>query len=137
MRMHGPGRALLPRFVGPHRVHKRVGQVAYELELPASMRIHDVFHVSLLRPYKADGRYQPPPATLMFDGSTEFNVERILQHRDKAGGRADGRKKADKQEYLVRWAAYGPEHDTWEPAAGLLNARAKVNEYWASIQAAT
>ena len=60
MRRPGPGRCLLPRFIGPHKVVKRVGDVAYELEIPKSMRLHDVFHVSLLRPYRDDGRVQPP-----------------------------------------------------------------------------
>ena len=135
LRLQGAGRALLPRFIGPHKVIKRVGKVAYELQLPASMKIHDLFHVSLLRPYKSDGRYQPPPATLMLDGSEEFYVAQILAHR--ARGRGKGCKASSAKNYLVRWEGYGPEHDTWEPEAGLSNARAKVNEYWASFQAAT
>ena len=56
LRRAGAGRSLLLRFIGPHKVVKRVGQVAYELNLPASMKMHDVFRVSLLRPYRSDGR---------------------------------------------------------------------------------
>ncbi|KAG8483110.1 hypothetical protein CXB51_022028 [Gossypium anomalum] len=38
------------RFIGPYRVLKRVGPLAYQLELPWELdRIHDVFHVSMLR----------------------------------------------------------------------------------------
>ena len=65
MRRPGAGRCLLPRFIGPHKVAKRVGAVAYELDIPRSMRIHDVFHFSLLKPYRSDGRVQPPPVTIM------------------------------------------------------------------------
>ena len=47
----------LNKWLGPFEVIKRVGEVAYELSIPASMsRIHPVFHVSLLRKYKDGGR---------------------------------------------------------------------------------
>ncbi|KAK5771330.1 hypothetical protein PVK06_047528 [Gossypium arboreum] len=46
---------LSPRFIGPYRVLKRVGPVAYQLELPPELdRIHDVFHVSMLRRYRSN-----------------------------------------------------------------------------------
>jgi len=52
---------LLPRWLGPFRVAKRISSVAYKLELPPTMsRLHPVFHVSLLKPYLSDGPYQPP-----------------------------------------------------------------------------
>ena len=41
---------LSPRFVGPYKVLRRVGRVAYELELPMEINIiHPVLHVSMLR----------------------------------------------------------------------------------------
>ncbi|KAE8667313.1 Kinesin-3 [Hibiscus syriacus] len=46
---------LSPRFIGPYRILKKVGPVAYQLELPPQLsRIHDVFHVSMLRRYRPD-----------------------------------------------------------------------------------
>ncbi|KAK4731584.1 hypothetical protein R3W88_024572 [Solanum pinnatisectum] len=46
---------LSPRFIGPYRIIQRVGQVAYELELPSGLEsVHPVFHVSMLRKYVGD-----------------------------------------------------------------------------------
>ena len=49
---------LSPRFVGPFEILKRIGEVAYEVALPPELEhIHNVFHVSVLRPYKPDYKH--------------------------------------------------------------------------------
>jgi hypothetical protein len=98
-------RKLLPRYIGPFKVVATRGPVAYKLELPPTMKCHDVFHVSMLAPFRASGRYQPPPVPVELDGELEYYVEAVLQHQGKPGAR----------QYLIRWQGYGPEHDTWEP----------------------
>ncbi|XP_017613684.1 uncharacterized protein LOC108458798 [Gossypium arboreum] len=46
---------LSSRFIGPYQILKRVGPVVYQLGLPLELsRIHDVFHVSMLRRYWSD-----------------------------------------------------------------------------------
>ena len=44
-----------PRFIGPYENMSKVGPVAYKLKLPPELsRIHDTFHVSMLRKYIPD-----------------------------------------------------------------------------------
>jgi hypothetical protein len=40
---------LKPRFYCPYRIMRRVGKVAYELEIPEGGKIHNMFHVSCLK----------------------------------------------------------------------------------------
>ncbi|KAL5825263.1 hypothetical protein ACOSQ3_021326 [Xanthoceras sorbifolium] len=46
---------LSSKYIGPYEIVERIGEVAYWLQLPSELaRIHDVFHVSMLRKYIAD-----------------------------------------------------------------------------------
>ena len=37
------------RFCGPFKVLTKIGPVAYHLELPPNIKVHDVYHVSLFK----------------------------------------------------------------------------------------
>jgi len=51
---------LSPKWYGPFPISKRIGPMAYQLQLPTSMKIHNVFHVDLLLPYKEMEAYGTP-----------------------------------------------------------------------------
>ena len=54
MRFEKKGK-LSPGFIGPYEVIEKVGPVAYRLALPLELeKIHNVFHVSLLRRYRSN-----------------------------------------------------------------------------------
>ena len=44
----------MPLWIGPFKIIRRVEETTYELELSATMRMHDEFNVSLLKPYNAE-----------------------------------------------------------------------------------
>lgn len=48
---------LAPRYCGPFQILARVGSVAYQLALPSHIRVHNVFHVSVLRKYVYDPKH--------------------------------------------------------------------------------
>lgn len=58
-------------------LEKEVSTAAFKLRLPKSMRIHDVFHVSMLKPYRTD--------LIVIDGELAQEVEAVRAHREKKG----------------------------------------------------
>jgi hypothetical protein len=89
---------LSPRFYGPFQIVRKVGTVAYELNLPAGSSIHPVFHVSQLK-LKLGRAVAPisqlPPITTQ--GVVQAEPEEVLDRRTrKVHNRA-------MVELLVRW----------------------------------
>jgi len=119
---------LLPRFVGPFKITRAVGPVAFELDLPAGCKVHKVFHASLLKPYvrTSTTRGFPKPLPVEWiDGDPVYEVEKILLHRDRRVGK--GRVK---REYLVKWSGYGPEHNLWVSDTDCGNCDRVLKSYW-------
>ena len=117
-----PTRKLTPRYLGPYTISAIISTTAYKLNLPTTLRIHPVFHVSKLKLYKETEEFlraTPPPPVILSDNSEEYEVETVLDKRTLKG----------KTQYLVKWIGY-PLHDaTWEPVNNLKNANQKVKEF--------
>jgi hypothetical protein len=69
---------------GPFLVTKVVSLVVFKLKLPAAWKIHNVFHASLLSPYKETEEHgsnfkEPPPD--LINGEHEYKVEQVLDAR--------------------------------------------------------
>ncbi len=123
----GTAKKLLPRWIGPFTVTAVIGTNAVQLSLPGTWKIHNVFHVQLIKPYKSDGTVQPPPPVDWLGNEPLFTVERLLDHRRKKVGRSTV------IEFLVKWQGYSPEHNSWEPQSNLLTCDELIHAYWQSV----
>ncbi|KAK4684314.1 putative transposase, partial [Tremellales sp. Uapishka_1] len=120
-----PAKKLDHKFLGPFEIIKQVSTHAYKLKLPTSMRIHPVFHISLLEPHldnDIEGRIQQPPPPVEIQGEQEYEVEHILDYKTNKRWREPLR-------YLVQWKGYGPNHNTWEPPSHLTNAKNLLDKF--------
>ncbi|KAJ9135077.1 hypothetical protein P3X46_032296, partial [Hevea brasiliensis] len=69
---------LSPRFIGPYEVLERVGPLAYRLALPPELeKIHNVFHVSMLRRYRSDPSHVLPVEEIEVNPDLTYEEEPI------------------------------------------------------------
>ncbi|GJY68190.1 putative reverse transcriptase domain-containing protein [Tanacetum coccineum] len=102
---------LNPRFVGPFKVIKRVGDVAYKLELPEELsRVHNTFHVSNLKKCHADEPLAVPLDGLRFDDKLHF-VDEPVEIVDREVKRL---KRSRIPLVKVRWNSKRGLEFTWE-----------------------
>jgi hypothetical protein len=123
IKVHQQSAKLGPKQLGPFEVTEVRSDVDYKLALPPALRIHDVFHVDRLSPYKGNevnGQVPLPPEPVTVEGEEEYEVDHIRD--SKLFGRT--------LKYLVRWTGYGEGEDTWEPAKNLEHAQDKVLEFY-------
>ena len=77
---------LNPGYIGPFKILKRIAPIAYRLELPQELeRIHDVFHVSMLKKYISDPSHmlEAPPIELKENLSFEVQPVEIIDQKLK------------------------------------------------------
>ncbi|KAE8721419.1 Detected protein of unknown function [Hibiscus syriacus] len=102
---------LSPRFIGPYRILKKVGPVAYQLELPSQLsRIHDVFHVSMLR------RYRPDPDHIIQVDEVELRPDLSYEEEPVQVLERDERVLRNRRIPMVKvqWSNRSPSEATWE-----------------------
>ncbi|CAH9138313.1 unnamed protein product [Cuscuta epithymum] len=102
---------LNPRYIGPFEILERIGAVAYRLKLtPELEKIHDVFHVSMLKKYIRDPSHilEKPPVEIR--GDLQYAVEPV-----KIVGQ-QVKKLRNKEIPMVKvlWRSDRVEEETWE-----------------------
>jgi len=118
-----PSKKLDQISYGPYRILERIGSQAYRILLPTGLRIHDVFHVSLLHEHRVmegvDSQARFPLRDVEQGDDREYRVYRIIDQREENS----------ELQYRVHWVGYPREEATWEPATNLRHLRKKIREY--------
>ena len=108
---------------GPFEVTRTIGHRAYELKLPTTWMIHNVFNENLLTQWR-EPKFQkqknttPPPPEII-NKKEEYEIEAIRKHR----------KQGNSIQYLVHWKGYSNKDDEWIPESGLGHAKELLKDY--------
>jgi len=116
IKTHRPSKKLDHKNNGPFQIEKIVSPLAVRLMLPRKSKIHNVFHLSLLEPYRNSEHRAPldPSKVLQeaddIEQSEEYDVEEVMSSVERSQGN-------NKQIlYLVKWLDYLERKDwTEEP----------------------
>ncbi len=113
-------RKLAAKWAGPFTITAQISSEAWRLQLPASWKVHPVYHSSQLKAVVGTPRVPEPIALEDGQAAEELEVERLVGRRQVRGQEA---------QYLVRWKGFGAHEDTWEPLSKLGNCRRLVRLY--------
>ena len=113
IRTKRPSKKLDYQKLGPYPITRKLSEVTYELKLPPDLKIHPIFHVSLLEPVPKDLRENAYEMEFENDDPTLHKVDKLLNYK----------KQNNKKYYLVKWTGTDdkgkPWEDTWEPAKNI------------------
>jgi hypothetical protein len=119
-----PKAKLAPRRYGPFKVLWATSTNC-KLELPPQMRIHPVFHNSLLKPYVETPAHGPnftrPPPEIIGGEEGHYEIEEILQERPTRNKKST--------QYLVKWKGYPDSENSWLPAKELTHAKDALHKF--------
>jgi hypothetical protein len=115
-----PSRKLDNPLQGPFRVLEQVNH-SFRLELPSTMKIHDIFSPDKLRLAARDpltGQWNPPPEPVNITGEDEWEVQEVIASK----------KRDRKLFYRVQWLGHDEDLE-WYPASDLKYAPHKLRDY--------
>ncbi len=111
------------QWYSPYFIIEKIGKVAYRLDLPTSLIIHNVFHFSLFRDHKlrvSEESSEPQPLSLAIDLAVQgYDVEAIFASQIKPNPL-----NLPVLQYKIAWKGY--IELTWEAAANLKHSRRLV-----------
>ena len=98
------------RYCGPYVITKKINDQAYELLLPPHIKVHNVFHVSLLKKYVPDANHILSDELPLGSNNGDLAIthKRVMQSRTRI------LRNMTLNKYLIKWTGYPKEDATWE-----------------------
>jgi hypothetical protein len=81
LKLDQPSKKLSRKWIGPYPIKEKLGELNYQLELPSSMKIHNVFYVHLLKPHHPSSCHQKLLPPVEVEGEEEYEMEEVLNSR--------------------------------------------------------
>jgi hypothetical protein len=69
---------LVAKFYGPFEIFDRIGPVAYMLVFPASMNVHNIFHISFIKKYVHDPNHVINWHLIQVEIEGDFQVQPVF-----------------------------------------------------------
>ena len=107
----GKKEKLSPRYIRPYVILKRVGELAYRLDLPSKLsQIHNVFHICMLRKYVPDSSHVIQSKHIELQEDLTYAAELVHIHSREV------KQLRNKMILLVKvqWYNKNREEATWE-----------------------
>ena len=105
-----------PRYVGPYKILKRVGKVAYDLELLAKLAVvHLIFHISLLKKCVGDPDSVVPVESVSVKDTIYYEEEPI----DNLDRQVRSQRNKEVSSVKILWRSQSIEGATWETEAAM------------------
>ena len=124
IQMYHPTAKLAAKHHGPFPIQRVLSPINYQLTLPEQWKIHDVFHVDLLTPYRDTEfhgpNYAQPPPDLMGE-EEQYEVEQVLDERNHGHWK--------RNQYLVKWKGYPDSDNQWLDAKDMDNTQELIAEF--------
>jgi hypothetical protein len=121
----GLSHKFLGPYAGPFKVLEFFFSNIHKLELPKNLRVHPIFHVSLLKLVSLDAsrlnrehNSRPPPN--LIHNEREFEVETMFKSKQLKG---------QEWEYLVKWKGYHPIEASWVNESDMEHAQEAIEEF--------
>ena len=124
IKTYHPTTKLAAKCHGPFPIQRVLLPIDYQLTLPEQWKIHDVFHVDLLTPYRETEFHGPnytrPPPDLVGE-EEQYEVEQVLDECNYGHWK--------KKQYLVKWKGYPDSDNQWLDAKDMDNTQELIAEF--------
>ena len=107
-----------PKFIGPFKVFEKFSKLAYKIDLPKKLKIHPVFHVSILKKYLGNSKNKDDVQDII-EESNEYKVGKIIGKRAKNG----------QFYYLVSYDNTHTRKDEWVNIHELVNYKKLIDAF--------